>query len=246
MEMVNKKIVSRGYSSKVLGVIMLIILIALLISIAFFIKAQDDSNLYFQAIFCSVLAIIVYFIALFSHNEEEIDIEKQTIFIHYPYSFKKDKVTSLTEILGYYIYADYGLRRIVLVLKDKSEFKFSDTYDSFFMNFQEFIFENYQMISHKNYRVYSEKRKEHELHVYRSLPPIIAKANYEHETFELHALWQAGVLGLLYFTYFFETIFSVIHLICFALIVISYFWIKSRKAKLNSKNKDEWDLDSIN
>lgn len=242
MEVVNKKILSRGYSSKVLGCIIGIILILLLTSIAFFIESQDDSKLYFQAVFCFVLAIIVYFIALFSHNEEEIDIEKQTIFIQYPYSFKKGKVIPLTEILGYYIYADGGLRRIVLVLKDKRELKFSDTYDSFFKYFQDYIFENYQMISHKNYKVYSEKRKEHELYVYRSLPPIIAKTNYEHETFEIHALWMAGVLGLLYFTFFFETIFSVIHLICLGLIVISYFWIKSRKAKLNSK-KDEWDAD---
>lgn len=239
MKVVNKKIVSRGYSSKVLGSIIGIVLISLLISIAFFIEAQDDSKLYFQVVFCSVLAIIVYFIALFSHNVEEIDIEKQTIFMHYPYSFKKDKVIPLTEILGYYIYADGGLRRIVLVLKDKSELKFSDTYDSFFKDFQDFIFENYQMISHKNYKVYSEKRKEHELHVYHSLPPIIAKAHYEIDTFQLHALWQVSVLGLLYFTYFLETIFSVIHLICLALIVISYFWIKSRKAKLNSKNNDD-------
>jgi len=237
MEIANNKIVKLGYSIKALCVLMGVILLLLLLSVAFFIEAQLKPELYFQVAFCSLLAILVYFIAFFSKNKIEINFEKQTAFIRYPYSFRRNKVIDLTFILGYYIYADEGLRRIVLVLKDKSELKFSDTFDSFFKEFQEYIFKNYLMISHKNYKVYSEKRKEHELHVYRTLPPIIWKANYEHETFELHFLWMAGIFGLLYFTYYLGSILNVINLICFTMIVISYFLIKSRKAKLNSSKE---------
>lgn len=235
--MVNKKIVSRGFSRKLVVVLVSIILFLLLISAGLLYQAQNDSGLYFKAFFIFLLAISIYFFTLFHDIIEDVDIDKSTICRHYLYSFKKDKVIPLTEILGYYIYADGGLRRIVLVLKDKSELKFSDTFDSFFKDFQEYIFKNYQMISHKNHKVYSQKRKEHELHVYRTLPPIIAKANYEHETFELHSLWMAGIFGLLYFTYYLGSILNVINLICFTMIVISYFLIKSRKAKLNSSKE---------
>ncbi|HSY61200.1 MAG TPA: hypothetical protein VK796_04950 [Cytophaga sp.] len=133
-----------------------------------------------------------------------MDQDLQTMYFHYPFSFKKKKAIPLNDLMGYYLHidrADQGNYRSIILVVNKKEVTLSDSYYSNFNVWQAYILKNHPMISHKTHRIYSPARKEQELEWYFSSYRQTPKIRHQHYTGESYALLAGGILGYVFIIY---------------------------------------------
>jgi hypothetical protein len=206
------------------------------------IKEQEYLLLVLSPIIAGI-SIIIYFEILFGLVEIWVDQELQTMYFHFPFSFKKKKIIPLNDLMGYYLNidrADEGNYRSIILVVNNEEFTLSDSYYSNFNVWQAYALKNHPMISHKTHRVYSPTRKEQELEWYFSSYRQTPKIRHQHYTGESYALLAGSVLGyvLIIYDYGFELNSFFVGYVIVALSLFAWLQHRGRVKKRTGDHSD--------